>query len=88
VSSKTQREDKSPQTEDCFCLTTKKIAVQTQTSTSYWEKLRGKGGGPKYVKVGRSVRYRPDDIRDFMNSQVRASTSSLSSSKIDLDGAK
>jgi hypothetical protein len=31
---------------------------------------RSKGCGPRYVKIGRSVRYRPEDLRKFINDRV------------------
>jgi excisionase family DNA binding protein len=38
-------------------------------------KMRSKGGGPCYAKVGRSVRYRTIDLNAWVNSHVRSSTS-------------
>lgn len=36
---------------------------------------RIEGCGPAFVKVGRRVFYRPQDIADFVNRNVRTSTS-------------
>jgi hypothetical protein len=36
---------------------------------------RVRGGGPSYVKVGHLVRYRPADIKAFIDHNLRASTS-------------
>jgi hypothetical protein len=44
-------------------------------STSYLEKLRVKGGGPAYRKIGRLVRYRPADLDDWIEKGRRISTS-------------
>jgi hypothetical protein len=40
-------------------------------------KLRLEGGGPKFLKVGRSVLYRKQDLDDFLQSRVRKSTSDV-----------
>jgi predicted DNA-binding transcriptional regulator AlpA len=32
---------------------------------------RHRGQGPKFVKVGRSVRYRPADVEKFINENVK-----------------
>jgi len=40
--------------------------------------LRVEGGGPKYVKLGRSVRYDPADLSAWVEANKRASTSEAS----------
>lgn len=37
--------------------------------------LRVEGGGPRYVKLGRSVRYDPADLAAWVEANKRASTS-------------
>ncbi len=37
---------------------------------------RWKGEGPDYIKIGRSVRYDPETLRDFIEAGRRSSTSS------------
>lgn len=39
------------------------------------QKWRCLGGGPNYIKIGRSVRYRPSDIENFIHEHQRISTS-------------
>lgn len=39
------------------------------------EKLRIVGGGPRFVKLGRAVRYRPVDLDDWLAARLRNSTS-------------
>jgi predicted DNA-binding transcriptional regulator AlpA len=39
---------------------------------------RVRGCGPKFVKVGRSVRYRLEDVQAFVNENVHQSTSEKS----------
>lgn len=36
---------------------------------------RHRGGGPKFVKVGRLARYRPEDLAAYIEGRVRTSTS-------------
>jgi hypothetical protein len=36
---------------------------------------RFKGGGPRYMKIGRSCRYRAEDIESFLQAAYRRSTS-------------
>ncbi len=38
-------------------------------------KWRWEGKGPKFIKVGRKVAYRKSDIDEFIEAQVRRSTS-------------
>lgn len=38
---------------------------------------RVRGGGPVFVKLGRAVRYRPDDLNAWINERMAASTSAL-----------
>ena len=40
------------------------VAVQTLRNR------RSQGLPPKYVKIGKSVRYRPEDLRKFINDRV------------------
>lgn len=39
------------------------------------EKDRVSGTGPRFIKIGRLVKYRPSDLRDFIAERVRQSTS-------------
>lgn len=39
--------------------------------------LRVEGGGPQYVKLGRSVRYDPADLAMWVEANKRASTSDV-----------
>lgn len=40
-------------------------------------KWRWEGKGPRFIKVGRKVAYRESDITDFIEAQVRISTSDM-----------
>ncbi len=56
-------------------LTTKETAVRLKVSESFLAKKRVSGGGPKFVKLGRVVRYSEMAINEYLASQVRDSTS-------------
>ncbi len=43
-----------------------------KTTLDTW---RSRGGGPVYIKYGRAVRYRREDLERFMNERIRANTS-------------
>jgi predicted DNA-binding transcriptional regulator AlpA len=44
-------------------------------STSWLAKARLSGDGPKYVKIGRSVRYLESDLHEYIKARTRGSTS-------------
>jgi predicted DNA-binding transcriptional regulator AlpA len=53
-------------------LTTKQLPAITGLSTSWFEKARTYGYGPKYIKIGTGkVLYRPDDIARWLAAQER-----------------
>jgi predicted DNA-binding transcriptional regulator AlpA len=51
------------------------VSEITGRSVSTLEKDRLYGGGPPYTKMGRLVRYRPCDVREWLAARVRKSTS-------------
>jgi predicted DNA-binding transcriptional regulator AlpA len=44
-------------------------------STSWLAKERMSGTGPRFVKIGRSVRYPESALRDYIKARTRGSTS-------------
>lgn len=48
-------------------LDTGALARFTGTSKSYWEKLRMRGEGPRYIRAKSLVRYRWPDVEDWMS---------------------
>jgi predicted DNA-binding transcriptional regulator AlpA len=56
-------------------LRTPGAANYTGTSASTLEKLRLTGGGPKYLKLGKTVVYDPADLDAWLASHRRTSTS-------------
>jgi hypothetical protein len=58
-------------------FTPKETAVRLKVSESFLAKKRVTGGGPKFVKVGRVVRYPESAIVEYLAAQLRTSTSDL-----------
>lgn len=56
-------------------LTTAEAAKWLSVTVSYLEKMRVIGGGPEFVKLGRSVRYEPTALATWVDSARRRSTS-------------
>lgn len=56
-------------------LNTEDAARRTGLAVSTLEKLRLTGNGPRFVKLGRAVRYRPEDIESWIASRIVSSTS-------------
>jgi excisionase family DNA binding protein len=56
-------------------LTTKEAADLLNVSVSFVMKARLRGDGPRYRKVGRSVRYFEADVLDWLKARARTSTS-------------
>jgi predicted DNA-binding transcriptional regulator AlpA len=44
-------------------------------SQSWLAKARLRGDGPRYVKIGRAVRYPESSIREYIKARMRGSTS-------------
>lgn len=58
-------------------LTTPEAARHLSLSTSTLAKLRLSGGGPRYRKLLRAVRYAEADLDAWANARVRSSTSDV-----------
>lgn len=56
-------------------LNTSEAAQTLGLAVTTLEKLRVHGGGPRYVKLGRAVRYRNSDLESWLDDRLRASTS-------------
>jgi excisionase family DNA binding protein len=61
------------QTSDYF--NTQQAAAYLQISPSTLNKRRVYGNGPPFVKMGRTVRYRRDDLNVWTDKHLRKSTS-------------
>lgn len=51
------------------------LAKYIGKSTSWCERARWAGEGPKFVKLGRHVRYRAEDVEAWINAHLCQSTS-------------
>lgn len=56
-------------------LTEIEAAPRVGLAVSTLQKLRVTGGGPRFLKLGRSVRYRSQDLEEFLAGRVVSSTS-------------
>ena len=56
-------------------LTTAEVAERLRVSISFLAKARVTGVGPRFIKVGRSCRYRVSDLESYERSRARTSTS-------------
>jgi predicted DNA-binding transcriptional regulator AlpA len=59
-------------------LSTIEAAAHTGMGKGRLENLRVAGGGPKFMKLGRSVRYRVSDLDEWMDARLVENTSMLS----------
>jgi predicted DNA-binding transcriptional regulator AlpA len=53
----------------------REAAKLLKVSTSWLAKSRLSGTGPRYVKIGRAVRYPESSLREYIKSRTRGSTS-------------
>ena len=63
------------QPNDELLLTRKEVEAHFGLTKRYLEIAAVKGGGPPFIKIGRSVRYRASDIREWIKTHRVASTS-------------
>ena len=60
-------------------LRVKDAAKRLGLSASTLNKWRTQGTGPKFVKMGRAVCYRPADLDAWLSDQLKSSTSEYTS---------
>jgi hypothetical protein len=63
--------------EDVAWLSTPEAAARLGLAPQTLEKLRVIGGGPRFGKFGRAVRYAPGALEEWAAQRVRASTSDI-----------
>lgn len=51
------------------------VAKILNVSTSWLAKARLSGDGPRFVKIGRAVRYLESSLREYIKGRTRGSTS-------------
>jgi len=56
-------------------LTQDEVADQLKLSVRTVERLRVSGTGPKFLRILRSIRYRPSDVEAWQTSRIVGSTS-------------
>ena len=59
-------------------LNTKQTAVYLGLSHQYLEIARHKGGGPQYIKLAKAVRYRLEDLDEWMANHIQKHTADTS----------
>jgi Helix-turn-helix domain len=57
----------APTAEPDRCLSERPVAAVLEVSVAALRKWRRTGGGPPYLRIGKLIRYRLSDLRDFMN---------------------
>ena len=63
-----------PQSQLLVMLTTAEVGEQLRMSATTLKKLRRQGKGPKFIKLGPSVKYLPADVNAWLLSQRRKTT--------------
>lgn len=63
-------------------LKTREAATHIGLAVTTLEKMRVYGGGPKYLKLGRAVRYRIDHLEEWLDERLTASTSETVAEKV------
>ncbi|PVE21710.1 hypothetical protein DC522_24985 [Microvirga sp. KLBC 81] len=56
-------------------MTTKEAAQRLKVSASFLAKARMKGTGPRYLRLGRAIRYAEEALDEYEAANTRASTS-------------
>lgn len=64
-------------TDPDLLLSQQDVAPLLGLSTKTLEAWRVRGGGPKFVRVGRLIRYRRRDIQDWLQARTVSSTSEV-----------
>ena len=60
---------------NALTIDTEEAARHLSLAPNTLEKMRVTGGGPRYVKLGRAVRYRISDLETYLADRVVSSTS-------------
>jgi hypothetical protein len=62
--------------------TTPEAAADLSIEPGTLEQWRWNGRGPRFVKIGRSVRYRPADLELFLAERIFSSTTEAASDRV------
>lgn len=60
-----------------FALTEEQVAARLQCSTFTVRAWRRQGRGPRFMKVGRLVRYRPEDVAAYERRMLNTENTDL-----------
>ncbi len=60
---------------DSLLINTKQLAQLIDSSEPSLARMRCQGGGPRFIKIGRSVKYRLVDVEEWLATCERQSTS-------------
>ncbi len=60
-----------------IAFTTREAALYLGLAVSTLNKWRCHGGGPQFLKLGRAVRYRKDDLDRFIETRMFGSTAEV-----------
>jgi len=60
---------------DEYLLNEHEAAARLNIAVPTLRRWRWSGHGPSFIKVGRSVRYHPRELREYIERQTRRSTS-------------
>ncbi len=55
-------------------LNTDQAAMYLNLAKATLESMRVRGGGPLFIRLGRAVRYRPEDLDAWIGARVHATT--------------
>jgi hypothetical protein len=67
--------------EDELQLTPEEVSAMWSLSTSTLSQWRWNGRGPKFIKIGKTIRYRAADLKIFENACIKKDTTSKRFSK-------
>ncbi|MEC7290158.1 MAG: helix-turn-helix domain-containing protein [Pseudomonadota bacterium] len=62
----------------CVLIDTKQLAHRLGWSEVSIVRMRCQGNGPRFIKIGRSVKYRWSDVESWLETRERQSTSEVS----------
>ena len=69
-------------------LTEKEVAGRLAVSLALVRRWRLRGCGPRYIKIGALVRYRPEDVESFIKSRPSGGTPERVLAPKENEGAK
>ncbi len=62
-------------------LTCEQVAVELEVTVATLQLWRTRGKGPRFVKIGRTCKYRPEDLNAWLASQTFGSLAEVRAAK-------